>query len=102
MRYASAGRLDDLRPLTADEIVELDEHARRSTGLLPDAFVPFRLNVVRFAPKDLVLDGPEHAADGTQTLCGLTASQFFLMRHHFNSAALRACTVCASQCPDVD
>ena len=101
MHYASAGRSTDLRPLTAQESLEQDEFNRQMAGQPPDDVQRFRLNVIRGLNGDSVLDGPEHAAHGAQTLCGLRASEIFLMRHHFNSADERACPVCASHTPPV-
>ena len=88
--FAAAGRHIDVRQPSASEKREAEQHDRRYLGTAPDQFVPFRLHMVGGD----VLDGYEHAAVDGETACGISSSEIFLMRHHFDPQSKWACPEC--------
>lgn len=92
--FASAGRNDQRRPLTASERLEYDEHVRLVNVAIArgdvDGAPRFRLQIV----SGHVLDGPEHGMAGVATLCGIPESEVFVMRHLFHPAGPFACGAC--------
>jgi hypothetical protein len=97
--FASAGRRDQLRPMTPAETNEYDDHVQAdsaiSSGRSGDA-PSFRLRVVHGLDGPEVLDGPEHGLRDGATLCGVPEAEVFVMRHIFRPAGSFACSDCAS------
>ena len=108
--HAAAGAVRDLRTLSENswpgaatgdenrrftsqsERSEYEQHSARYHSLPPDDFVPFRLSIV----DGRVLDGPEHAASGDATACGIPSNRIFLMRRTFNPESAAACPACVA------
>ncbi|MFD0481414.1 hypothetical protein ACFQ46_02310 [Kineococcus sp. GCM10028916] len=95
--FASAGRYDELRPLTPSEVDQKqeDDRARRewvAAGFMDEAPLS-RLLVV----DGQVLDGIEHGMAGEATICGMPQAAVFLMRHHFRADGTFACPTCAEK-----
>lgn len=42
------------------------------------------------------IDGPEHAAAGARSLCGLPEAELAVMRHLFRPGARNTCVVCSA------
>ena len=98
--FTSAGRRDQLRPMTPAEIIEHDGHVQavesaNSSGCSGDA-PSFRLQIVYGLDGPEVLDGPEHGLRDGATLCGVPEAEVFVMRHLFQPAGSLACSDCAS------
>ena len=98
--FASAGRRDQLRPITPAEMSEHDDHVQAaasaiSSGRSSDA-PRFRLQIVYGFDSPEVLDGPEHGLRDGATLCGMPEAEVLVMRHLFQPAGRFACSDCAS------
>jgi len=94
LRYGSAARASELRPMTADEAAE---HRRHADLFPPSAatYEPFRLFIVNRE----VLDGFQHGIAGDATLCGIPQSEVFLMRHLFWGRGSHDCPTCSDRMP---
>lgn len=96
LRFGSAGRNDQLRPLTPSESEAEKDRANIPIKLLPGGRAispePSPLLIV----SGEVLDGPEHAHFGGPTLCGIPQGDIFVMRHLFYPEGRFACPVCAA------
>jgi len=96
LRFGSAGRNDQLRPLTPSESEAEEERAKIPMKVLPGGRAvspgPSPLQIVGGE----VLDGPEHAHSGGPTLCGIPKDDIFVMRHLFYPEGRFSCPVCAA------
>jgi hypothetical protein len=98
--FASAGRRDQLRPMTPAEMIEHEDHVQAvesaiSSDCSGDA-PSLRLQIVHGLDGPEVLDGPEHGLRDGETLCGVPEAEVFVMRHLFRPAGRFACSDCAS------
>jgi hypothetical protein len=93
---ASAGRRDQVRPMTRTEELEHAKHARTVDKLIADGQIDDAPNFRLLIVSGQVLDGPEHGLGDGSTLCGIPEAEVFLMRHLFYPLGRFACPSCAA------
>jgi len=93
---ASAGRRDQVRPMTRSEELEHAEHVRTVNKLIADGRIDDAPNFRLLIVSGQVLNGPEHAVGDRSTLCGIPEDEVFLMRHLFYPSGRFACPSCAA------